>query len=230
MILNGRRVAYIAGSAVIAVVLILVAIVAFPGLVGGDDAYIVTSNSMEPTIESGDIVVTKAISPGEIEPGDVVTFQASTTADRGYVTHRVVEIREENGERYVKTKGDANDDPDEGYVPVDAVQGVQHRYIPYFGYLLVFARSSVGLFVLVVGPGLVLVASGAYQLLQEFGSASDRGRLANGLLGTAGASTATDGESTAESESGGRSEASGGGADQSALEVQDDGIRTGEER
>ncbi|OAQ54395.1 S26 family signal peptidase [Natrinema mahii] len=227
--LNRRTAVYVVGSVLLAALLVLVAIVAFPGLVGGDDAYVVTSNSMEPTIESGDIVVTKAVPPEGIEAGDVVTFHADTTTDRGYVTHRVVEIREEDGDRYFKTKGDANDVPDEGYVPADAVQGVQHRHIPSLGYLFVFARSSVGLVALVVLPGLVLVASGGWQLLRELGYVSDREHIARKLLGAKKAATATDGETTSGSESDGRSEASGREANQPVLGTQNNDIRTGED-
>ncbi|MFD1564282.1 signal peptidase I [Haloarchaeobius amylolyticus] len=176
--LSGKSVVYTVGGVLLLAMLVLVAVVTVPGIVGGDDAYIVTSNSMEPTIEAGDVVVTKAVSPDEIESGDVVTFNADGVADRGYVTHRVVEVREENGERYFKTKGDANEDPDQGYVPASAAHGVQHLHIPYLGYLLLFARSTLGLVVLVILPGLGLVASGSMQLLREFGYTPDGGLLA----------------------------------------------------
>ncbi|MBZ6495700.1 signal peptidase I [Natrinema longum] len=206
----------------------LVAVVTVPGVVGGDDAYIVTSNSMQPTIKSGDVVITKAVSPEEIQTGDVVTFQADGNSDRGYVTHRVVEVREENGERYVKTKGDANANPDEGYVPATAAQGVQHAHIPYVGYLLVFARSSLGLFALVIVPGLALVASGVWQLLREFGYAPDRGRVLDGVLGTKRAGTGT--EAPSESESDHRDDDFGSRTDAVVPEIPDDEIETSDQR
>ena len=151
------------------ILLLLVGIIAMPGLVGGDDTYIVTSGSMSPTIETGDVIVTQDISPGEIETGDVVTFHDGSSADSGYVTHRVVDIVDEDGERYFELQGDANDNPDEGLVPAEYAQGDLHWHIPYLGYLLLFARSSLGLLVLVIGPGLALVASGSWQLLRELG-------------------------------------------------------------
>ncbi|MFA9416708.1 signal peptidase I [Natrinema sp. HArc-T2] len=167
--LNAKSVVYTVSGMLLLAMLVLVAVVTVPGIVGGDDAYIVTSGSMQPTIGPGDVVVTKDVSPDEIGSGDVVTFNADSNTDRGYVTHRVIEVREENGERYFKTKGDANDNPDEGLVPAEYAQGELHWHIPYLGHLLLFARSSLGLFVLVIGPGLALVVSGGYQLLREFG-------------------------------------------------------------
>ncbi|WP_227015152.1 signal peptidase I [Natronorubrum aibiense] len=164
------------------ILLLLVGIIAVPGLVGGDDTYIVTSGSMSPTIESGDVIVTQDVSPDEIETGDVVTFHDGSSDDSGYVTHRVVDVVEEDGERYFELKGDANDNPDEGLVPAEYAQGELHWHIPYLGHLLLFARSSLGLFVLVIGPGLALVASGSWQLLREFGYVDDGEALLESIL------------------------------------------------
>jgi len=178
MAVTAKSVVYTVGGVLLLAMLVLVAVVTVPGLVGGDDAYIVTSNSMQPTISSGDVVVTKEMPVDQIETGDVVTFHAGDDPDHGYVTHRVVETRNENGQLYFKTKGDANEDPDQGYVPASAAAGVQHLHIPYLGYLLLFAQSTFGLVALVILPGVALVASGSMQLLREFGYAPDGGVLA----------------------------------------------------
>ncbi len=169
MELNWKSVGYAAGVLLLAAMFLLVAIVAFPGLVGGDDTYIVTSGSMSPTIETGDVILTQDISADEIETGDIITFHDGNSDDSGYVTHRVVDIVDEDSERYFELQGDANNNPDEGLVPAEYAQGDLHWHIPYLGYLLLFARSSLGLLVLVIGPGLALVASGSWQLLRELG-------------------------------------------------------------
>ncbi|MFC4541922.1 signal peptidase I [Halosolutus amylolyticus] len=181
--MNRTTVWYAAAGTVLAALFVFVGLVTFPGLVGGDDVYIVTSDSMQPTIESGDVIITQEVDPDAIESGDVVTFQDGSGTDGGTLTHRVVEVREENGERYFRTKGDANEDPDEGYVPAEYAQGTLHVHVPYLGYLLLFARSSLGLFALVIAPGLFLVASGSWQLLREFGYAPTVDRVLEGILG-----------------------------------------------
>lgn len=175
MKLSLKTVCYAGGGTVLAALVVLVGIVAFPGLVGGDAAYIVTSGSMSPTIEPGDVIVTTDVSPEEIESGDIVTVHDGSGGDTGYVTHRVVDVVEEDGDRYFQLRGDANDQPDEGLVPAEYVQGNLHLHVPYLGYLLLFARSSLGLFLFVITPGLVLVASGSWQLLQEFGYGPSEG-------------------------------------------------------
>ena len=154
------------GLAVLAV-LVVVGIVAAPGLVGGDASYVVLSESMQPTIDAGDVVITREVPPEQIEAGDVVTFHPAGEADSGYVTHRVEAIYEEDGKLYFETRGDANDVSD-GLVPAAYARGTLHLHLPYVGHLLLFARSALGLAVLVFAPATVLIASGVWQLISEF--------------------------------------------------------------
>ena len=157
---------------VLLVLLVLLATLAFPGVVGGDDTFIVTSDSMSPTVEAGDVIVTRDVTPEELEPGDVVTFHDGGEANTGYVTHRIVDVVEIEGELYFELQGDANDEPDEGLVPAEYVHGEYHFAIPFLGHLLLFARSSLGLFVFVIAPGIALMATGVWQLLRAFGVVS----------------------------------------------------------
>ena len=184
---------YAAVGIVLVTLLVLVAVVAFPGLVGGSETFVVTSGSMSPTIEAGDVIVTREVPPEAIDDGDVVTVADESGAEVGYVTHRVVDVVEVDGERYFELQGDANDEPDEGLAPADAVQGTLHLHLPHFGHLLVFARSSLGLALLVFLPGLVLMASGGWQVLGELGYAPDGDRVLESLLGP---DEAADGDGT----------------------------------
>ena len=77
----------------------------------------VKTGSMEPTLRTGCIVITKKADPQELEVGDIISFY-STDPDpyiNGQVeTHRIVERHSLiTGEREFITKGDANqaDDP-----------------------------------------------------------------------------------------------------------------------
>jgi len=65
----------------------------------------VTSESMEPTLETGDgFVAVPAALTGPVEEGDVVTFRAEEIQGGGLTTHRVVD---ETDRGYI-TRGDAN--------------------------------------------------------------------------------------------------------------------------
>lgn len=64
----------------------------------------VQTGSMEPTLPVGSIILSKKVeNSAELKIGDVVTFYNAT---REKVTHRIVEVLEENGVVSYRTKGD----------------------------------------------------------------------------------------------------------------------------
>jgi len=92
----------------------------------------VTSSSMLPTLHPGDLVV--AVSPSEIEEGDIVIYEAHCAVlPREDIIHRVIEI---NG-TMLTTKGDnnlTNPVPDPCPVPLEYVKGKVLIAIPLLGY------------------------------------------------------------------------------------------------
>lgn len=99
---------------IIAVVVIVVTMIArfrgeTPSLFGYS-VFRVSSGSMQPAYEIGDVIVVKTCDVDELKVGDVVTYngQEGQMEDK-IVTHRIVKAPfEENGERYIITKGDYN--------------------------------------------------------------------------------------------------------------------------
>lgn len=71
----------------------------------------VTSRSMEPSIKAGDMVLTRQIPTEEIRTRDVVILPLPD-ADGLYFAHRIVGVNQTSGDVVVKTKGDANPNPD----------------------------------------------------------------------------------------------------------------------
>jgi len=59
----------------------------------GYKPFIVLSGSMEPTISTGDLVLTKEVAPEQINIGDIITFRVEGNT---MVTHRVTDIVREN--------------------------------------------------------------------------------------------------------------------------------------
>jgi len=124
--------------------------------------YLVRSESMKPAINMGDMVVT---GPPEgplgsgVKPGVVVTYQRG----KELVTHRVLSI---NGNTLV-TKGDALEEPDSWPVTLSQVSGVHLFKIPYLGYLSNFVRTKLGWFLMVVIPGILLVAFIIKDIIKE---------------------------------------------------------------
>lgn len=78
---------------------------------------IVTSRSMEPLIEAGDIVVSKQIQKWDIKRGDVLILPLPQNRELKYM-HRVVEVNEELSRTTIRTKGDSNPNPDKWLLEV----------------------------------------------------------------------------------------------------------------
>jgi len=160
----------------------------------------VVTGSMAPTLEPGDGFV--AVPPafaGEIEEGDVVTFDARELEGGGLTTHRVVGETEEG---YV-TRGDANPftDQDGPEPPVQDAQIVAVAWqlddevvtIPRLGTVAMALQGLVGALVGLLGSvpggdsiadgdvGSIMVAGGVSLLLLSF--ASDLLGAANGPSG-----------------------------------------------
>lgn len=135
---------------------LFVAIVVIPLFVGGSYR-IVATGSMEPSISPGDIVVMKAPTPEEVQPGEVITFLPY--ADRDVtLTHRVTEYNEED-DTYT-TRGDANGS-DDSPVQYKQIRGIVMYTVPYVGLIVSPLRNlligTAGTNIIaIVGAGIVL--------------------------------------------------------------------------
>jgi len=114
--------------------------------------YIVRSESMRPTINMGDLVITGPVDgpiKGELKPGTIVTYEHA----RETVTHRVESI---NGATLV-TRGDAAEEADPWKVELADVKGVFLFKVPYMGYATSFIQSRFGWFMAIIVPAAALV-------------------------------------------------------------------------
>lgn len=119
----------------------------------GWSSMVVTSGSMEPALSPGDVVLVEPREATALEPMDIITF---TTEDGTRVTHRIVDKgTDANGTSFV-TKGDANEDADGGVVDARNVAGQVTYSVPRVGYLIAWARTPMGLLLLVLGLGYVV--------------------------------------------------------------------------
>jgi signal peptidase len=120
----------------------------------------VLSGSMEPTIHVGDIVVVRQIAAVDAHIGDVVTFRDPTDRDT-LITHRVRKVSVADGDATFETKGDANTSIERWRVPDDGTIGLVTYRVPRIGYVLFYVHGTLGRFLLVVLPALLL---GAYEI------------------------------------------------------------------
>ena len=122
-----------------------------PFSIFGYSAYIVTTNSMYPSICSGDIVIVKKVEEEKIKVGDIITF----TKDNQVNTHRVTNIVEEEGEKFYTTKGDNNNVEDIERVKFTEINGKEIITIPYLGNIIKILENEV-VFLIVVLVILIL--------------------------------------------------------------------------
>ena len=80
---------------------------------GGYRLFTVATGSMEPKYEVGDILISKEIDQNDIKVGDDIVYRGKEGSFNGkVVTHQVVSIRDEEGNKKIITKGIANTEED----------------------------------------------------------------------------------------------------------------------
>ncbi len=129
-----------------------VAMLAFP--VFGNKALIVRSGSMTPTIDVGSVIIVRDF--GKVAKGDVIAFRSEKNKDT-IITHRVTSIEKVGARTFYKTKGDANDSIDGWEVSPQNILGKTFIVVPEVGKLLTFARSELGLPLLIIVPSILVI-------------------------------------------------------------------------
>jgi signal peptidase I len=107
----------------------------------------VSSQSMQPILNYGDLILVKREKAENIEVGDIIAFNVPSPYDKvapSPTVHRVVEKGSENGEIYFKTKGDNNCDKDPWNVPAQNLIGKYVGKAPYIGMAVLSLKSLYG--------------------------------------------------------------------------------------
>lgn len=106
-------------------------------------ALVIGSDSMNPNINKGDIVIVKKIKSEQIENievGDILVFNMRNKV----VVHRVQKINDNNNRLSFITKGDNNIDVDNWVVNENDVIGIVTAKIPIVGYPTVWLNEMIG--------------------------------------------------------------------------------------
>ena len=126
--------------------------------VGGTMPLIVLTDSMYPVIESGDLIICQTVDAQDVKVGDVIAFFDPAGNGTSIVTHRVLEVTEQDGQLAWKTKGDNNNTEDRLLVTADKLvsryDGVR---LAGCGNVALFMQTTPGLIICVVLPILLLV-------------------------------------------------------------------------
>jgi len=121
---------------------------------------VVTSESMSPTIKTGDLLFVRGIPSENIKNGthedklgDVIIYDSyliwHTDPNRDPIVHRVIGkwLNISEGKWYFQAQGDANSNPDEPHyvdypIPEDNIIGVVVGKIPYIGYIKIWLTET----------------------------------------------------------------------------------------
>lgn len=97
--------------------------------------FVVSSRSMLPTLQIGDIIVVQDGGTFQtLRVGDIIVFERPGTHEI-VIVHRIYRVNEVDGERRIETKGDNNPSPDSWVVKEADYIGKVVFTIPQLGYL-----------------------------------------------------------------------------------------------
>lgn len=171
------RLATFAGNAVFGLLLLVVCFLAFCLLqsrisgaeptVAGHRLYVVLSDSMAPAFRAGSMIAVRPTEAASLKTGDIITF-IDPGSGAGSITHRIAAVHT-GDELTFTTRGDANDCDDREPVPAGNIIGKLVLALPYAGYLVTWSRTKVGLIILVIMPGLLIIALELKNLLRYTG-------------------------------------------------------------
>lgn len=99
---------------------------------------VVGSGSMSGSINKGDAIIYRQFNKNdEVKVGDIIVFNK----DDVKIVHRLVEIKYINGKYRFYTKGDKNQEMDEGYLEDEDITGVVKLRIKYIGLPTLYFRE-----------------------------------------------------------------------------------------
>jgi signal peptidase len=146
------------GSHVIGIVFLTLPIISYALMAAMTGTYLpfmaVSSQSMHPTLNQGDLIILRGEQAENIELGDIIAFNVPSPYDRlapSPTVHRVIEKWTENEELFFVTKGDNNIKNDTWKIPAENLVGkYSESRIPYIGFIVIFLKSPLGLTLLVM--------------------------------------------------------------------------------
>ncbi len=99
----------------------------------------IISGSMRPTFNVGDIVIVAKRNQDLLKVGDIIQFRGMDSSIP--TVHRIIEFKEDGGEKLIVTKGDANNGPDPYPAHLQDVTGTVVFIVPKVGWVPVVIRQ-----------------------------------------------------------------------------------------
>jgi signal peptidase len=125
------------------------------GLGSDSPLMVVSSGSMIPTLNVGDIIIVRGVAPQTITVGTIIIFHSPVDYEMPIV-HRVIAVDQQGTGLFFQTKGDNNPVADGWRVPSGNLIGVYVAKIPYVGLLSLELRGPLGITVIILLIALII--------------------------------------------------------------------------
>ena len=130
----------------------------------GYSCYYVLTQSMEPEILAGDMILGKKVAVEELQIGDIITYEGETGSfEDKIITHKIIDIQDGS----ITTQGVANDLPDPPIVGSQVIS----RYVatvPCAGKIFSLINSKLGFLFLIVTPLVLLIINEVSIIVKAF--------------------------------------------------------------
>lgn len=113
--------------------------------------YTVLTDSMEPTIPTNSLVLTKVLPKEQaLKPNTIITFKANRFGEHILLTHYFRKTQEKDGITYYRTQPEGKDIKDESTYDMyetkrSDIIGTYVIHVPYVGKIILFLQSKFGL-------------------------------------------------------------------------------------
>jgi signal peptidase len=147
----------------------------------------VATGSMEPTIPTGSVLLTRPVAVEDLDVGDIVVFVAPVGSvvavgpdgqarDLGamYITHRITAIAEgPDGSLVFRTRGDANPDDDPWPVHADTVRTQYVGHVPRVGEVIARPDLRRWVYAVVAGVGVLVIVAESRSIVRQLRTRDD---------------------------------------------------------
>jgi signal peptidase I len=127
--------------------------------------YVIATNSMEPIINVGDIVIIDTgIDHEDLEEGQIIAFYADIrgNGEKVVVVHYLDTIITTDGVRTYRTRPEINDDLDPWTLQDFEIVGAHVATIGKVGPILLFAQSTIGRIVIIADVVIIYILMSAF--------------------------------------------------------------------
>ena len=120
----------------------------------GFRSFITLSDSMNPVIKKGGLLITQRVNPDTIRTGDIITYREGSEIR----TQRVVEAVNSDGGISFITRGDASEGVNSRAVPAGDVIGRFVYSVGFAGNVMLAMRNPVNMIFCVTGTGILILS------------------------------------------------------------------------